>query len=150
MIDLSRFLENPFDDPDISLARLFSFSSDHLARMIANPVGTELVTRITATTSSLTLVESSATDDQTKKAIRKARKQVKDTFRKAVTAGVAKVNGAVVAQYGPNAPELAECFPQGRSVFSSAPDDRLGQHVETMRNGVAAHVADLGAPLLAS
>lgn len=150
MTDLTRFLENPFDDPDISLARLFSFSSDHLARMIANPVGTELATRITATTSGLTLVENSATDDQTKKAIRKARKQVKDAFRKAVTAGVAKVHGAVVAQYGTNSPEVAECFPQGRSVFSSAPDDRLAQHVETMRNGVAAHVADLGAPLLAT
>lgn len=150
MLDLTRFLENPFDDPDIGLAKLFSFSSDHLARMIANPVGTELATRITATASALTLVEKSATDDQTKKAIRKARKQVKNTFRKGVTPKVAMVYASVVAQYGPNSPEVAECFPQGRSIYSSAPDDRLAQHVETLKNGVAAHVADLGDTLLAT
>lgn len=34
----NRFLENPFDDRGISLAEQLSFSSDHLARMIAtNP-----------------------------------------------------------------------------------------------------------------
>lgn len=150
MIDLHRFLENPFDDRGISLAELLSFASDHLARMIANNTGGELAARITATTSALGLVQDSATDDQTKKAIRKARKQVKDAFRKSVLAEVAKVYGAVVAQYGPNAPEVAECFPQGRTIFSSCTDDRLEQHVQTLQNGVTAHVADLGAPLVAA
>ena len=114
MIDLHRFLEVPFDDREISLSELLSFSSDHLARMIANNPGGALTARITATTSSLTLVQDSATDDQTKKAIRKARKQVKDAFRKSLLEEVAKVNGAVVAKYGPNGPEVVECFPQGR------------------------------------
>ncbi len=150
MIDLARFLSNPFDARDISVAELLSFSSDHLARMIANNAGGELTTRIGATASALTLVQDCVTDDQTKKAIRKARKQVKGAFRDALLARVAKVHGSVVAAYGPEAPELAECFPEGRSVFSSAPDDRLEQHVETLLNGVTAHVATLGAPLVAT
>ncbi len=150
MIDLHRFLENPFDDRDISLAELLAFSSDHLARMIANNPGGELAARITATNSSLTLVENCATDDQTKLAIRKARVQVKNAFRENLSKEIAKVHGAVVARYGPDSPEVTECFPQGRSIFRECPDDRLAQHVQTLLNGVTAHQADLGAPLVAA
>jgi hypothetical protein len=64
-----RFLENAFDDRAISLAELLSFSSDHLARMIANNQSGDLTPLITATTSALGLVQETATDDQTKKVI---------------------------------------------------------------------------------
>jgi hypothetical protein len=148
MIDLHRFLEVPFDDPAISLTELLSFSSDHLARMIANNPGGVLAARIAATTSALTLVQNCATDDATKKGIRKARKQVKDAFRKSLPAEIAMVHGAVVAKFGPNSPEITECFPQGRSVYSSCTDDTLEQHIETLRNGVLAHQADLGVTLV--
>ena len=149
MIDLNRFLQNPFDAADISLAELLSFSSDHLARMIANNPGGELTARITATTSSLTLVQNCATDDLTKKAIRKARKQVKDAFRESLRKEIAKVHGACVAEYGPDGAEVAECFPQGRTIFSACADDSLEQHIEALKNGVTAHQAQLGAPLVA-
>lgn len=148
MIALHRFLENPFDDRQISLAELLSFTSDHLARMIANNQSGELTPRITATTNALALVQDSATDDQTKKAIRKARKKVKDSFRRAVLGEVAKVHGAVVAKYGQKSPEVAECFPLGRSIFGECRDDRLASHVETMKNGLQAHVSDLGDALI--
>ena len=148
MIDLHRFLEVPFDDRGISLDELLSFSSDHLARMIANNTGGELTARITATTSALKLVQTSATDDRTMKAIRRSRKQVKDAYRKSLRDEVAKVNGAVMAKYGPNSPELAECFPEGRSAFSTSTDDGLEQHIQTLLNGLTEHQADLGAPLV--
>jgi hypothetical protein len=148
MIDLHRFLENPFDDPGVSIGELLSFSSDHLARMIANNPSGELTPRITATTSALSLVQDCVTDDLTKKAIRKAKKKVKDAFRKSLLEEIAMVNAAVVAKFGPNSPEVVECFPQGRTIFSSCADDRLEQHLQTMKNGVQAHVAALGAPLL--
>ena len=148
MIDLHRFLENPFDDPAVSIGELLSFSSDHLARMIANNQSGELSPRITATTSALTLVQNCVTDDQTKKAIRKAKKQMKDAFRKSCLEEIAMVHAAVVAKFGPNSAEVVECFPQGRTIFSSCADDRLEQHIQTMKNGVTAHVAALGASLL--
>jgi hypothetical protein len=62
---------------------------------------------------------------------------------------IAKVHGAIVAKYGPNAPEIAECFPKGRSIFNTAPDDRLAESIETLLKGVEAHQADLGAALVA-
>lgn len=149
MRDLHRFLENPFDDPGISLAELLSFSSDHRQRMIANNPGGELTARIAATTSALDLVAGSATDDETKLALRKARIVAKNAFRDALPGQLAKISGAVVAQYGEEAPEVVECFPLGRTIFSQCTDDRLAQHLEVLLAGVTAHVADLGAPLVA-
>ena len=148
MIDLHRFLENPFDDRGISLNEVLGFSSDHLARMIANNPGGQLTARITATTSALTLVQNCATDDLTKRGIRKAQKQVKNAFRESLREEIAKVHGAVVAKYGPNSPVVSECFPQGRSIFASATDDGLEQNIQTLLNAVTAHVADLGAALV--
>ena len=147
MRTLSRFLENPFDDDKISLAELLSFSTDHLQRMIANNAGGELAGRITATTSALDLVANCATDDETKLALRKARKQAKDAFRAGLADKVAKIAGAVTAKYGQDSPEMTECFPLGRTVFSSSTDDQLKNHLQTLLNGVTAHAADLGAPL---
>lgn len=149
MITLSRFLNNPFDDPNISMAELMAFSTDHLQRMIANNAGGELTDRITATDAALTLVADCFTDDQTKLGLRKARKQAKDTFRADLPGAVAKIAAAVVAQYGDGSPEVVECCPQGRSIFSSCRDDQVQNHLQTLVNGVTAHQADLGAPLVA-
>lgn len=149
MIALNRFLSNPFDDAAISLAELLAFSTDHLQRMIANNAGGEMTPRIGPTTTALGVVQDCATDDLTKIGIRKARKQAKDTFREMLPQNVAKIMGAVVARYGPDAPEVVECCPQGRSIFSSCRDDQVELHIDTLLNGVTAHQADLGAPLVA-
>ena len=134
MITLSRFLSNPFDDRSISMAELMAFSTDHVQRMIANNTGGELTARITATDSALTLVADCFTDDQTKLGLRKARKQVKDTFRTDLPGAVAKICAAVVAQYGDGSPEVVECCPQGRTVFSSCRDDQVQNHLQTLDN----------------
>ena len=149
MRDLTYYLGNPFDDRGISIDELLAFSTDHLQRMIANNTGGELTDRITATDSALTLVADCFTDDQTKLGLRKARKQAKDTFRADLPGAVAKICAAVVAQYGDGSPEVVECCPQGRTVFSSCRDDQVQNHLQTLVNGVTAHEPDLGAPLVA-
>lgn len=149
MRDLTRFLENPFDDRNISLDELLAFSTDHLERMIANNASGELSARITATTSALDLVEDSATDDQSKLGLRKARKVAKNAFRDALPVRVGKVMAGVSARYGPDSTVLIECCPQGRTVFSDCRDDKVKTHLEVLINAVTAHTADLGAPLVA-
>lgn len=146
---LSRFLDNPFDDVNISLDELLGFTTDHLARMIANNFSGELTPRITATSSALGLVEDSTSGDQTKLGIRKSRKKAKNDFRDALLAKVAKVIAGVSAFYGAASGVEIECCPQGRSVFSECTDDRVAGHLQTLIDGVTAHVADLGAPLVA-
>jgi len=145
---LTYYLENPFDDPNISIDELLAFTTDHLQRMIANNSGGELSPRITATTSSLGLVEDCVTDDETKLGLRKSRKMVKDTFRKHLPENVAKIAAVVVAEYGPNAPEVVECCPRGRRIFGECRDDQVEGHLQTLVNGVTAHQADLGAQVV--
>lgn len=148
MRNLSRFLENPFDDIGIAVARLIAFTTDSLQRMIANNSGGELSTRITATTSALTQVTDCVTDDQTRLGIRMARKQSKADFRAAIPAGVAKLVAAVTAEFGPDSPEVTECVPQGRSIFGTCQDDEVSGHLQTLINGITAHQAVLGATLV--
>lgn len=149
MRNLLYYLEIPFDDDGISLAELLAFSTDHHQRMIANNPGALFNARITATATALALVESCATDDLTKLGLRKARKMAKDTFRTALPANIAKIHAVVVAKYGPDTPEVVECFPQGRGIFNQCTDDLVENHLQTMLNGVTAHQADLGPQVVA-
>jgi hypothetical protein len=148
MRKLSRFLENPLDDDGISIDELTAFTTDHLQRMIANNSGGFLTARIAATQTGLDGVEDTLTDDQTKLGMRKGRKIAKNGFRAALPEGVARIHGVVVAKYGPNSAEVAECFPEGRTVFGKCTDDRVDNHLQTLINGVTAHEVDLGAAVV--
>ncbi len=146
---LSRYLDVPFDDTNIALRRLLAFATDNQQRMIANNSGGEFSARITALTGALGIVNNCFTDDQTQLGIRKARKQAKDDLRTAIPATVAKLMGAVTAEYGQNSPEVNECCPQGRTIYSSCADDQVSQHLQVLINGITAYQPALGAPLLA-
>ena len=150
MIDLHRFLVNPFDDKAISMDELLAFTTDHLQRMVANNPGALFNTRITATTTKLSVVENCLTDDQVKLGLRKSRKSVKDTFRKSLPKNIEKIWAVVVAKYGSDGPETLECFPLGRAVFNTggATDDHVQNHLQTLIAGVTAHQGDLGATVV--
>ena len=145
---LSRYLEVPFDDIAIGIARLIAFTTDHLQRMISNNIGGELSARIAATTLALAQVTDCVTDDQTRLGIRMARKQSKDDFRASIPENVTKIVAAVIAEFGPDSPQVTECCPSGRAIFSSCRDDEMAGHLQTLINGITAHQATLGAPLV--
>jgi hypothetical protein len=152
MRQLKFYLENPFDDKNISIDELLAFSTDHLQRMVANNPGALFNTRITATTTKLAAVELGLTDDQVKLGLRKGKKLVKDTFRKNLPKNVEKIWAVVVAQYGSESAQVLECFPLGRAVFSTSgcTDDHLENHLQTMLTGVIAHQAELGATVVSN
>jgi hypothetical protein len=149
MRDLITFLENPFDDPKIKYARLLAFSTDHLQAMIARNESHELDGRIAALTSALTLVGECATDDETKKGLRKARKQAKDAFRAGLPPRIAKLAAAVTAKWGEDSEQWTECFPQGRTIFSTSTDDSLGMHIGQLKDAMSEYAAQLGAEVIA-
>jgi len=150
MMDLHKYLANPFNDPNISMDELVSFGTDHLARLIANNPAAIFTARITATTAALNGVGSAFTDDKTKLALRKSKKQAKDAFRAVLPAAIGKIYGAVESQFGDNGAELTECFPSGRSVFSKCTDGALAEELQTLVNGVTDYQAQLGAPVVAA
>jgi hypothetical protein len=148
MKNLRYFFENPFAAVRFGLDKLLAFATDHLQKMIANNPGGIFTARIVATTAALTLVQNSATSDETKLGIRKARKIAKDTFRETLPGNIAKIAGAVSAKYGVKSPDMAECFPLGRKVFSACTDDKLANHLQTLLNGLTARQAALGTPVV--
>ena len=149
MRSLASFLENPFDDPGISMAELIAFTTDHLQRMSANNPGGELTARIAATTSSLGVVEDCVTDDQGRLGVRKARKQAKDDYRALIPAEVKRVEAGFIAAFGADSPILLEALPQGRTIFQSCRDDQVESHLQTLLNAATTHQASLAPATLA-
>ena len=56
-----------------------------------------------------------------------------------------KIIAAVAAKFGPNAPEVVECCPQGRTIFRTSPDDQLAMHLQLLLTALTAHQAAIGA-----
>ncbi len=148
MKDITPTYINPFDSKDISLAKLIAFTSDNMERMSAQNTGGWLSDRIAATSTALSVLEDAYTENFTKLGFRKAQKKAKNAFRKNLTSEVAKIVGAVIAEYGEGSAPVDEVVPQGRTAFSNASDDLVENHIETMINGLAAHQADLGSDLV--
>ncbi len=144
MRNLAHFLDNPFDDRQISEAELAAFTTDHLERFIANNTNNELTARITATQSAFDLFADCVTDNDAKLAIRKARKLAKKNYREiTIPRDVARIEGAFVSAYGEDSPILLEAFPNGRSIFQTCQDDEVEAKLEVLRLAVTAHQADL-------
>lgn len=146
--DLHIYFTNPFNNAHISTDELVAFSTDHLARLIANNPAAVYAARIAATTTSLNGVSGAFTDDKTKLALRKSKKLAKENFRASLPAAVGKIYGAVQSQFGDAGTQMTECFPQGRSVFTSCMDGALAGELQTLVNGVTNYQAQLGAPVV--
>lgn len=144
MRDLSRFLDNPFDDHDISLAELLAFTTDYLQRAIANNPGGAFDARIPITTAALNLLLDAFSDELTKLGLREARVLAKENFRKTLPASLTKIAASYTAQFGPDSPQHLEAFPQGRSAVTGSHDDELQGHLQTLINASTANQAALG------
>ena len=90
-------------------------------------------------------MNSTTTDDTVKLGLRKGRKLAKDNFRKVLPASVEKLYAVVVAKFGSQSPEVLDCFPQGRSIFGTATDDHLENHLSGLKTALLAKQAVLGA-----
>ena len=146
MRDLHIWPTNPFDDPHISMAELLAFTSDHLERMLANPLPA-LAARVIATQTALGGVSGAFTDDESTLGLRKARKKAKDDYRKALLPRVGAIAIKVQAQFGEGSAEFVECFPHGRSVFSACSDDEVVNNLDVLIAGVTAHTPPLAAQI---
>lgn len=144
MIDLDRYSINPFDDKAISLNELINYSSTHLQRLIANNPGALFNQRITGTNTALVTLDNCMSDNDVKLALRKGRVQAKDAFRDALPGNIARIHAAVVAAFGTDSTELTECFPQGRSIFTTCTDDQLDDKLQALQTCLTPLAAQVG------
>jgi hypothetical protein len=143
MIDLRRFFLNPFLDEGISIDETVNYTSNHLARMIANNPGAVFNTIITATSTKLDALDATLTEETGKLGIQKAKTLAKDTFREGLHKDIAKIHGDFVASFGPDSPEVTEAFPEGQSVFANCDDSLLENKLDALNATVTTYSASL-------
>jgi hypothetical protein len=148
MTNLQTFFINPFLATEVTFSRLLKYSARHLARMIANNPGSLLDARITDTTTALNAAENTVTDVATKQAIQEARTQIKNDFREALPAHIRRVHGAVAGAFGDPSPEMTECFPQGRRVYSECKDEELNNKLGQLVACLTPKSAQVGATIV--
>jgi hypothetical protein len=145
MINFHRFFLNPFDDRQISFTEILNYAAVQYQRLVANNPGGVLTPRINATSVALTALEAGVSDDFTKLAVQKAKTDAKKAFRESLPAVIAKIHGAVVGAFGPNAPQVMECFPHGRNIFTTCRDEQLNNHLQQLVNCLTPLQAQVGA-----
>jgi hypothetical protein len=143
-MDLSRYLENPFDSGKTSVAQLLAFTTDHLQRMVAHDCDGAFTARIAVTSTSLGLVEDGFSDAKAKLGLRRARKQVKEDFHANLAQSVARIGAPVAVKFGDDSAEITSCLPHGRPVFSACRDDQVAAHLQTLIDAVTALQPALG------
>jgi hypothetical protein len=147
-MSLFRFFINPF--PRKAMIRLVAYTTTQLASLSADNPGGIHTTRITALNTAFSGLDDRMEDVETKKAIQRGRVQAKRIFRgTTVPAEIAAIHAAVVLAYGEGSPDMLECFPQGRSVFTQCLEGELDDHLGQLHTCVATRTATLGAPLVA-
>jgi hypothetical protein len=143
MRQLINFFSNPFESSDISLAEESAFTTDLVGNLQNdNPLGVHDA-RITALTSAYSTVETCLGADLAALGTRKARKTAKNLFRDGLPDATARIEIALKAAFGPNAAQVQQAFPSGRTLFGKSPDDLLGAAIGVMNSVVAANAASL-------
>ncbi len=144
------FAESPFENPKISSADLFAYTTDHLERMKSGNADGKLDERIAVTAAAFVAFRDTVTADQITLGSRKGRKMSKRKFRKKMRSRLQRLEAAVVANFLPPTEQLKRVFPEGRGVIMKAPDDRLKGHLRTVINGLKVYEAEVGADVVAA
>lgn len=146
MNDPRAILKNPYIR--MSYNQTAAFSTDHLQRLTVQNGSGDWTARIAATTTVMSTFENAVDGNLIKAGLRKSRKQAKDDTRDTVIKGAEKIIGFAVGHFGSDAPEIAEFIPQGRTIFGTATDDTINNHLATLTAAVTTHLAVLGANVL--
>lgn len=149
MIRLTRFIQNPFDDRNISVPEMSAYTTDHLQRMIASNPGGILTARITATTSTFGLFQDAFAADLGSLGVRMASVQVKNNFRSSLPGALENLLFKVGGQYGAQSAQVTTCFPQGRTAITKAADDQLKPHLDNLIDRLATFTPAIQAGTLA-
>ena len=149
MIDLHKPFLIPFNDPDISIDNLVSFTADHLGRANNNNTGGFLTQRIAATLPAFAAVNTAFQRDKGKLGVRKSSKKFKTAYRKTLAEGLAKIQVALQNIFGKKAPMMATFFPKGLTVLTRTRDDMMASELTALVMALTTQVAAVGPQLVA-
>ena len=148
MYDFTKLAVIPFSGEDISNKEILTYTSASLAAMLSNPVGILFVERIAVTTAAANAVGGEVSSELGKLGLQKLRIEAKKAFRKALPEQIGQVYAAVAAKFGVKSGELLAVFPQGRTIFTQAPDDSLINPLTQLATSLTPYATPLGQPVV--
>lgn len=149
MFNLISFFDNFFEAARISDDNLKKFVQDHLARLAANNGGGDFTTILNDMTLAYTGYFGKITDTDLAKAVQQSLTMSADNLITTFKKTVSQKEGAIKSQYGADSPTYQEFFPYGLTEYSKATKANVETLMTRMVSSCTAHVADLGAAMVA-
>lgn len=150
MIDIQRIFQNYFATPEISDSELKDFAKANLQAMETNNPANAFTERITATRTAYKAFDTGTSTHLTILGQQKARTLDKNIFLKTLPKAIGKIYNAVAVVYGEDSPEMTECFPEGRGIFTRCKHDDKHGKLQTLINGLSTKVPPLSQTVLDS
>jgi hypothetical protein len=145
MLDLNRYLRNPFDDERISIDELVAFTADHLGKLTGQNPGGLFNDAITATDALFTTLSGSVSSEATAGAIRQARTSATGAKRDAILEKLSQLEGLIHARFPRGSATYVELLPAGLGEFRNAGLDGFNTKLVSLLARLAPYAATIGA-----
>lgn len=145
MMDLNRYLRNPFDDEKISIDELIAFTADHLGKLTGQNPGGAFDAAITATDALFTALSGTISAEDAAAAIRQARTAATAAKREAIHEKLSQIEGLIHARYPRGSVTYVELLPGGLQEFRDAGLDGLNAKLVSLLARLEPHKASIGA-----
>ncbi len=145
MIKISRYFENPFDDPEISGEELRSFAEDHLGKLKADTARAAMATATQAAFDPLD--DALSTRAEQIGALgggTVSKNDVLQLFRTTIRQREGRVRDA----FDKGSPQYREIFPQGLTYYTRATMQNIKQRLDYAVEKFTKYEDELGVPLL--
>lgn len=141
---LSKYFENPFEGPTITIPRLIAFTVFHLSKIIAFNIGNIYDSIIADTTSKLQALQVANDGEGVEEDESIAATEGKNIGRTTLQQFISNKEGTIKGFYGKKSITYKEFFPNGLKAFHKATDQDFITLVNGFKAKVTNHVADLG------
>jgi hypothetical protein len=144
MLDLKRYLSNPFDSKEISIDELVAFTADHLGKLTGQNPGGVFNEAIAATDALFTALSGTISAEDTAGAIRQARTAATTAKREAIFEKLSQLEGLIHARFPRTSATYVELLPGGLKEFREATLDALNGKLVALLARLAPYAATIG------
>lgn len=152
MIDLIKYFQIPFQDPEISFDEILLFTEDHLARLKQQdsdgPDAGDFTSLIEATQPLYDAFNNAMSQRDEVTASREGGTMTKDQALEAFQLHVRRREGTIKGEFGKPSPQYEEFFPRGLSEYSRATMATAEVLMDRMVTKTTKYQAQLGATLV--
>ena len=149
MINIERFFEVQFDDPNINRQQLRKFTEDHLKRLAVNNDKNLYDLMITDTQAAYETYFGALTDTDVSNSVQQSRTKSMNNIKKLIQTTLSRRAGLITNSIDKDIPEYQEFFPHGLTEYSNATLENIETLMDRMITASAAHADLLGNTLTA-